>query len=315
MFRLASAIAAIVLLFPFAGASAQSWPSQPITMIVSFPPGGATDLVGRQLASEMSKVLNQSVVVANRAGAAGTIGSAAIANAPGNGYTFGFVVSAALTVVPHLQKVPYQLDSFQYLCRTFDIPVYALVTADSRFKSMRELISYARANPGKLNYASVGIGSLPHMAGLDLERAAGIKMNHVPYKGEGPAVIDLLGKHVDLLFGTNAVASTHRLRRLAAASEKRAADLPDVPTLAEMGYNVSWSIVGGAIAPQGIDPVARSGLEKACATAAATPAFQQALVRMNVVPLYADGATYRDQLIRDIGRNRVLIKDSGLLAQ
>src|SRR5690606_20580394 len=141
---------ALALLLPFSGANAQTWPSQPITMIVSFPPGGATDLVGRQLASEMSKSLGQSVVVANRGGAAGTIGSNAIANAPTDGYTFGFVVSAALTVVPHLQKVPYQLDSFHYLCRTFDIPVYALVTSDSRFKTMAELISYAKANPGKL---------------------------------------------------------------------------------------------------------------------------------------------------------------------
>ena len=284
-------------------------------MIVSFPPGGATDLVGRQLASEMSKSLGQSVVVANRGGAAGTIGSNAIANAPTDGYTFGFVVSAALTVVPHLQKVPYQLDSFHYLCRTFDIPVYALVTSDSRFKTMADLISYAKANPGKLNYASVGIGSLPHMAGLDLERAAGIKLNHVPYKGEGPAVIDLLGKHVELLFGTNAVASTHRLRRLAVAADKRASDLPDVPTLAEMGYNVSWSIVGGAIAPKGINATARTKLEQACKTASAVPSFQQALIRMNVTPQYGDSEAYRNQLIRDAGRNRVLIRDSGLLAQ
>ncbi len=315
MYKTVLAAAGLSLLFAFTGASAQSYPTQPITMIVSFPPGGATDLVGRALAAEMTKVLGQSVVVMNRAGAAGTIGSAAVANAPTNGYTFGFVVSAALTVVPHLQSVPYQLDSFQYLCRAFDVPVYALVRADSRFKTMRELISYARANPGKINYASVGIGSLPHMAALDLERSAGIKLNHIPYKGEGPAVVDLLGKHVDLMFGTNAVASTHKLLRLAAASEKRTAESPDAPTLTELGHPVVWSIVGGAIAPKGIDPAARAALEKACATAAATPAYQQALVNMKVVPLYADGETYRTQLLRDAGRNRVLIKDSGLLGQ
>jgi tripartite-type tricarboxylate transporter receptor subunit TctC len=108
------------------------------------------------------------------------------------------------------------------------------------------------------------------MAALDLQRAAGIKMNHVPYKGEGPAVVDLLGKHVDMLFGTNAVASTHNLRRLAVAADKRSPDLPDVPALAELGYNVSWAIVGGAVAPKNIDAAAKAGLEKACATATAS---------------------------------------------
>lgn len=306
---------ALPLLVNSAPAMAQAWPNQPVSMIVSFPPGGVTDLVGRALATEMSKSLSQQVVVVNRGGAAGTIGANAIAQAPTNGYTFGFIVSAALTVVPHLQSVPYQLDSFQYLCRAFDIPVYALVTADSRFKTMRELIAWAKANPGKLNYASVGQGSLPHMAALDLQRAAGIKMNHVPYKGEGPAVVDLLGKHVDMLFGTNAVASTHNLRRLAVAADKRSPDLPDVPALADLGYNVSWSIVGGAVAPKNIDAAAKAGLEKACATATASPAYRQALENMKVVPLYADGQSYQAQLIRDAGRNRVLIRDSGLLAQ
>ena len=288
---------------------------QPITMIVSFPPGGLTDLVGRALAQEMSKALKESVVVVNRAGASGVIGLQAIASSPPNGLNFGFIVSAGLTVVPHLQSVPYSLDSFDYLCRAFDVPVYLLVTGDSRFKTLRELVAYAKANPGKVNYATVGQGSLPHMAALDLERAAGIRMNHVPYKGEGPAVIDLLGKHVDMLFGTNASASTHNLRRLAAASETRNSESPEVPTMTELGYPVVWSIVGGAIAPKGMNPTARARLADGCAAAASTPEYKQMLDKLKVVPKFASGEAYYAQLIKDAGRNRVLLKEAGLVGQ
>ncbi len=294
---------------------AQSYPAQPITMVVSFAPGGATDIVARAMAHEMSQDLKQTVVVVNRAGAGGSIGTGAIASAHPNGYTIGLISVASLTILPHMQAVPYNFASFDYLCRAYDIPVFVLVTPDSRFKTLKDLVDYARDNPNKLNYATVGPGSLPNMAALDLSRAANIRMNHIPYKGEGPAVTDLLGKHVDVYFGTNAVATSHNLRRLGVASEARNEESPDTPTLAEAGYKVVWSIMGGMLAPKGLDPNIRATLQKSCAKASNTPAYKTALENLKVRPLYADGANFQKLLVAESTINHQLLKSAGLLAK
>jgi len=213
-----------------------------------------------------------------------------------------------------MRATSYQLDSFDYLCRTFDVPIIVLVTQDSRFKTIRELIAYAKSNPGKLNYATVGPGSLPHMAALDFSKAAGITMNHVPYKGEGPAVADLLGKHVDLYFGTKAVAAAHNLRRLAVAAAARSSEAPDTPTLAELGYKVSWSVVGGLIAPKGMDPAIKAKLHESCATATRTPSYRASLENLKIDSAYADGDTFKKLLAADAAKNHELLREAGLLA-
>lgn len=290
------------------------YPERPITMLVSFPPGGATDIVARALAGEMSRNLNQSVVVVNRAGAGGSVGTTAIANASPDGYTVGLISVAALTILPHMQPVPYGLESFDYLCRAYDIPVSVLVAPDSPFQNLQQLIQFARENPGKLNYATVGPGSLPNMAALDFMRAADIRMNHIPYKGEGPAVTDLLGKHVDLYLGTSAVATTHNLRRLAVAASERTEDAPDTPTLVESGYPVVWSIIGGMLAPKGLDPQVRDTLQASCEAASQSVAYQTALNNLKVRPLYADGSTFGKQLADESATNQILLGTVGLLA-
>lgn len=310
------------LLFPalclawLAPATAQpaAYPSQPVTMLVSFPPGGATDLVARAMAQEMGKDLGQSVIVVNRAGAGGAVGTAAIANAAPDGYTIGLISVAALTIVPHMQTVSYGFDDFDFICRAYDMPVFVLVAPGSRFGTLDELLAYARDNPGQLNYATVGPGSLPNMAALDLARAAGVEMNHIPYKGEAPAVTDLLGGHVDVYLGTNAAATRYGLTRLAVAADQRVAGSDDAPTLTEAGYPVVWSIIGGILAPKSLEPAQRERLQAACERASASSAYQAALANLNVRPLYADGKAFGGQLAAESELNRSLLASAGLLA-
>jgi tripartite-type tricarboxylate transporter receptor subunit TctC len=305
-------IAAAVLALPLT-AAAQAFPSRPITIIVNFPPGGVTDAVARALAAEMGESLKQNVVVQNVAGAGGAIGANAIANAPKTGYSVGFVAAAALTTLPQLQPVTYRLDSFDYVCRTFDVPVYVLVAPDSPIRTLKDLVDAARASPDKITYATVGPGSLPHLAALDFTRAAAVSLNHVPYKGEGPAVTDLLGKHVDLYFGTSAVASTHNLRRLAVAADARVAESAETPTLTELGYPTTRAIMGGMIAPKGIDPQVLAVLRNACSAAVKTPAFATTLERLKVQPAYTDGAAFEQAIAAEAEVNRQTLQRAGLL--
>jgi tripartite-type tricarboxylate transporter receptor subunit TctC len=292
---------------------AQNYPAQPVTMIVNFPPAGVTDLVGRALATSMSQNLKQTVIVQNKGGAGGAIGATAVATAPKDGYSIGFVATAALTTLPQMREVPYQVDSLEYICRTFDVPVYLLVAPDSSFKSAGQLIAFAKANPGKLNYATVGPGSLPHLASLDFADVAGVRMTHIPYQGEGPAVTDLLGKHVDVYFGTGAVATTHNLRRLGVAAPKRQEESPDTPTLGELGYPIVWSVMGGLIAPHGISVATRQTLEKSCAEAVNTPAYKSALAQLKVGWAFSDSAEFKSLILADTARNRLVLKSADLL--
>ncbi|GAA4333107.1 tripartite tricarboxylate transporter substrate binding protein [Pigmentiphaga soli] len=294
-------------------AAAPGFPDQPVNLIVNFPPAGLTDLAGRALAQAMSEQLRQTVVVQNRGGAGGAIGVAAVAAAPKNGYSAGFVAVAALTTLPQMREVPYSLDSFDYVCRTFDEPVYLLVAPDSPFHTAKALVDYAKAHPGKLNYATVGPGSLPHLAALDFVGKAGIEMAHIPYQGEAPAVTALLGKQVEVYFGTSAVASSHNLRRLGVAAQERIATSPETPTLGELGYPVRRSILGGIIAPRGVAPAARQVLENACAQATQAPRYKSALKTIGVSWAYSPGADFKSMVLADAARNRLVLREANLL--
>jgi tripartite-type tricarboxylate transporter receptor subunit TctC len=294
-------------------AAAQAYPNKPVTLIINFPPGGLTDLAGRVLAQAMGEGLGQTVVVQNKGGAGGSIGASAIATAPEDGYSMGYVAVAALTTLPQMRAVPYRVDSMEYICRTFDEPVYLLVAPNSRFRQVKELVAFAKSHPDKLNFATVGAGSLPHLAALDFAAKSGVKMAHIPYQGEGPAVTDLLGGQVDLYFGTSAVAARHSLRRLGVATPERVALSPETPTLKEQGYDVIRTIMGGVIAPRGIAPEAKKVLEASCAAAVRTPAYKEALARLKVSWAYSDGASFRNMVLEETARNRVVLREAKLL--
>ena len=220
-----------------------AYPVKPITMIVPFPPGGVTDLVARELAKRLSDGLGQPVVVDNRAGAGGNIGTAALAKAQPDGYTLGVMTVSAMSIGPHIHKslsfVPNK--DFTPITNIVNTPGAVLAGIKTPYNSLQDLVKAAKAQPGKVNYASVGLGSLPHLIAEKLSFDAGIGMVHIPYKGAAPAMQDLLSGVVDLSFEsslTNTVANYNsgRLKVLATTGSKRVPILNNIPTVAESGY-------------------------------------------------------------------------------
>ena len=234
-------IAAAALAVVAAGAAAQNFPAKAITTVVGFEPGGGTDTVGRIVAKTLSDQLGQQVVVENRAGAGGNIAVDYVAKSAPDGYTLVLANVGAIAVNPHIMKTTY--DPQRDLTPITMAVVFAnvlVVQPALPIKTLREYVDYARKNPGKLTYASSGIGGAGHLAGELLKKVAKIDIVHVPYKGGGPAMQGFLGKQVDSFFATP-VSSIKQIqagkaRAIATTGEKRAALMPNVPTIAEGGY-------------------------------------------------------------------------------
>lgn len=234
---------------------AQDWPSRPIRMIVPYPPAGGTDVVARVLAEPLAAELGQPIIIENRGGAAGNLGTDIAAKAAPDGYTFLFTLSSH-TINPKLyDKLPFDVErDFVAIGRAASIPQLIAVHPSVKANTIQELIALAKAQPGKLSYASVGTGSPSHIAGELFKLRTGVDMVHIPYKGGGPAVADTIGGQVPVLFVSMPAAWQHvkagRLRALAVTSDKRSVVAPDLPTLAEAG--VADSVVNswyGAFAP------------------------------------------------------------------
>jgi tripartite-type tricarboxylate transporter receptor subunit TctC len=239
-FRLGSAAALATALF-CAVANAQTYPSRPIRLISPYAPGGGSDTLARVLGQKMAETIGQPVVVDNRPGAAGSLGAEMVARATADGYTLLVTPSAVLTINPHLYaKLRYDpFRDFAHITAATNSPYYLVVHPKIPAANVRELISYAKANPGKLSHGSSGNGSSTHLAGVLLNNVAGIDILHVPYKGSGPAIIDLLAGNIQLRFSSVVPVLPHvrsgRLRGLAITSAKRYTPLPDVPTFGESG--------------------------------------------------------------------------------
>jgi tripartite-type tricarboxylate transporter receptor subunit TctC len=242
-------------------ALAQSYPSKPIRLVVGLAPGGATDIMARTLTPALGDELGQPVVVDNRPGAAGSIGASIVAKSPPDGYTL-FLASSSFTSNVVLAKDPAYdpIGDFEPITNIASGPFLLVVRNSLPVKSVKELIAYAKANPGKLNYASSGIGSTAHLTGELLKRAAGIEMTHIVYRGAGPALADVLGGQVDLMFAS-IVSSLHhakdgKLRALGVTSPKRSSVLPEYPTVSETVPG--FEVVGyfGLLAPAHTPPQA-----------------------------------------------------------
>lgn len=235
------AIAALAMGLGSAAWAQSAYPSRNVTLVVPTAAGGTTDLSARMVAQALGPVLGQSVVVDNKGGGNGNIAASIVKRAEADGYTLLMQYSGYHVISPHLTKVAQWAQSdFQPIANVISAPQIIVVRADLPVKTLPELIAYAKANPGKLNYASSGNGSLQHVTGAMLEQQGGIKMVHVPYKGTGPALQDLLGGQVDLTFGTAPPFMPHiqagKLRVLAVTGKERLPSLPDAPTTAEVGY-------------------------------------------------------------------------------
>ena len=259
-------------------ACAQGYPAKPIRIIVSYPAGGANDIVARSVGQKMNEMLATSIVVDNRSGAGGTIGADVAAKAPADGYTL-LMAAGAHALAPSLYvKLPYDIARDFAPISISAKSTYLLVTHPSvPANSVRELIALARARPGGLNYASSGIGAPPHLAGEMFNTLAKVKMTHVAYKGDTPAIADLLGGHVDLAFlavsATSPQIKAGKLKALAVTSAQRTPVMPELPTIAEAGGLKEFDISTwwGLLAPAGTPQDAISKLAAAMAKIAALP--------------------------------------------
>jgi tripartite-type tricarboxylate transporter receptor subunit TctC len=237
------------------GADAQTYPSKPIRWVVPFPPGGSTDLLARVVGQKLTESWGQQVIVDNRGGAGGTLGAAEAARAPGDGYTLLMGAIHHTIATSAYPKLPYDFQrDFAPITVVAIVPNVLVVNPSVPAKSVKELIAYAKANPGKLTYGSAGMGTAHHLIGEVFNARAGVDILHVPYKGSAPAVADLIGGQVSIMYDTVASCLPHvkagKLRPLAVTTAKRSSALPDVPTIAEAalpGFEVTtWF---GALAP------------------------------------------------------------------
>ncbi|CAB3828609.1 MULTISPECIES: Bug family tripartite tricarboxylate transporter substrate binding protein [Achromobacter] len=319
MHKHAKRLLALAALSLAAGAaSAQSWPTQPIRWIVPYPAGGGTDVVARTVASGLEKPLGQTIVVENRPGAATIIGATAIAQAEANGYMVGTADSGTLAFNPSLYaKLSYDPSKFTYIGGIAKFPLLLAVNVNSPFKTVDDVIQAAKKEPGKLSAASAGAGS-PHHLALELfKQRTNANVLHVPYKGAAPAVQDLLGGQVDLMFIDLASGLPNvkagKLRVLAAATPERVAALPDVPTMAEQGVpNFTAYAWQGLVGPAGLpEPV----VKKLAADLEATlksPAVSQKILDMGVIPMPMSSQEFKAYAEQERSAWADVIKKAGI---
>jgi tripartite-type tricarboxylate transporter receptor subunit TctC len=279
---------ALFLTLP-AAAPAQDYPVRPIRLIVPYPPGGPTDVVARILASSLSARLKQSVVVENRpGGAAGTVGGRVVASADPDGYTLLLSQAGSLTIAPTLYKLDYDpLKAFAPIGIAAESPEILTVNPSVPVNSLKDFLAYAKSNPAKINFGTPGTGTLPHLLGAQLQLAADIKLTDVPYRGAGPAVVDLLAGRMQMMIDSSSVLLAHiesgKLRALAVTSGQRLADLPNVPTFSEAGYpQLTASLWTGFLAPAGTPPPIIEKLNSTLNESLKSPDVQSAYRKLDV---------------------------------
>ncbi len=298
----ATALTAAALLlgaaFAAPGHAAAPWPSQPIRLIVPYPPGGSVDNLARLLAPALGQRLGQTIVIENKAGASGTIGVDATVCATPDGNTFGFGVPGAITGLPHVMKVPYDVSKIQYVSLVARIPLVLVVNPSLPDATLADFVASAKRQPGKYNYGSAGNVTTPHLGGELLKQQTGIDIMHVPYKGASPAVTAMLSNEVQMFPGDASAVlgfiKAGKLRTLAVASPTRFEGLPDVPTTQEAGFpGVIVESNYGIIAPTGTPPEIVQKMSQAIAQTLAEPALRQKMIDQGAIPTATTPEAYQ----------------------
>src|SRR6266513_1990620 len=294
----------------------EAWPTRPIQLIVPFPVGGGVDVIARPFAEILAELLHQSVIVVPRDGAAGTIGTAAVATAKPDGYTLAFTPNGPITVQPHvIPSLPYKHDDLVPVCQLFAVQYVLAVRADSAYKTLGDLVAAAKAQPGKLTYGFGGIATAPHLAISQLAIVAKFDMLGVPFRGDPQAIIALRGGEIDSAMLNVGGAKAQGFRALAAFAETRQGEIPDTPTVKELGYPVVSSAFGGLFAPKGLPADIAKKVDSACAKIVADERFQKAVRQASQEPVYRNGADFARILATDYAIKGDIVKRAGVNAQ
>ena len=298
----------------------EAWPAaRPISMVVAFPPGGVGDLTARPMAVALEKILKQKVLVENKAGAGGAVGNALVAKARADGYTLLMALSS-VTILPEADRVNgrapgYTLDQLVPVALISADPTVLVVRAESPYRTVKEFVDAARANPGKINYASSGYYSALHTPMEMLSIATGTKLFHIPYQGGGPAVTAILGAQVEALASGPGPVLQHikagKLRALASWGDKRHPALPEVPTLKESGIDSEFYIWAGVFAPAGTPEAVIRQLREAVRQAVADPQFRQVMEGAGQPIQYLDQAEFRVFFDRDAKKMAEVVRQIG----
>lgn len=309
-----------LLLLPVAVA-AQEFPDKPIKLIVPFPAGGPNDIIARVIGQRMSELMKQPVLIDNRGGQGGVLGTDAVAKASPDGYTIAISSAGALAISPGMEKVAYDtLKDLQPVTLVAKVPEMLVVATNVPAKDMRELIALARAQPGKLNYASSGPGSLPHLAGELFKLTAKIDIVHVPYRGAAPAVNDLLGQQVQMVFLDLPVLlpqiKAGALRPIAIGAAERVATAMEVPTTAEAGMPdlliENWY---GMVAPAGTPAAIVATLNRIATEAMRDPAVKEKLASQGATLVGDSPEHFRGFIDSEIRKWAKVIKDAGIATE
>jgi tripartite-type tricarboxylate transporter receptor subunit TctC len=294
---------------------AQAWPAKPLRFIVPFPPGGSTDVAARTLADKLSRSLGQQVVVENRAGGGGAIGTVEVARAAPDGYTLLFVADPVITLHLVVKNVQFDMQrDFAAITQVTTQPIAVAVHASLPVRSVQELVALAKANPGKLSFAHSGTGSGQHLSGELLKKMAGIDMVHIPYKGGAPAVQDLVGGQVPVgVLGSTPLIPHHRagrIRIIAFTSKERFAPMPEIPTLHESGLagfdTTQWL---GILAPKGTSFEIVSRVQSETAKALAMPDVKERLAQAALAPVGSTPQQFETLIRADLERWTAIARD------
>jgi tripartite-type tricarboxylate transporter receptor subunit TctC len=312
--------AGLLLALTTSVAAQQDYPNRPVRLIIPFPPGGSNDVVGRMIGTQLSEKLGKQVVVDNRAGAGGVIGTELASKAPADGYTL-LVISLAHAVNPWLYKLPYDpIKAFAPIGVMASGPNVVVVNPELPVKSIRELVALAKQKPGELQYASAGVGSFQHLGGELFKLEAGIDMLHVPFKGGGPAMIDVIGGHTKVVFSSLVQTTPHiksgKLRPLGVGGKTRSPILPEVPTVAEAGVPtyeaVNW---WGIVAPAGTPAAVVEKLHAALTAVQDNPEVQKQFANEGASVVKMSSAEFGKFMETEMAKWERVVKQGGIKAE
>ena len=309
--------AVVVTLIGLGTASAQSWPSRPIKMVVPFPPGGSTDIIGRLAADQLSRDLGQPVVVENVGGAAGAIGTMQVKKAPPDGYTLAIATVSTMIVYQSAQAKPeYSVEDFVPITNIASMPNVLSVGPTIKAKDLKELIVLLKADPGKYTFATSGIGSINHLLGESFQAYAGVKLVHVPYKGSGPGMQGVMGGQVDMIFdqfpSSKGAIDGGKLRGIGIISPQRVPDY-DIMTMEEAGLkgftDEAWY---GLLAPGKTPPDVVAKLGDAMHKVIANPEFRAKVEKIGAHPVGNSPAEFKAQILREVEQTKNLVKERNI---